>query len=111
MLKSFQIKGVLTDSKELVKTIDADQKKRQEVEDSIGNVSSFFNSNHPSTKNLENENGDFIWFQLFIESILRMSSEALLPSQRLPLNAERKHRCGKQANREVSLFLREIQEH
>ncbi|CAF1218704.1 unnamed protein product [Rotaria sp. Silwood1] len=81
MLKSFQIKGVLTDPIELVKKIDIDQKKRQKLEDSIGCVSSFFNPDGQSTKNLQSENGDFIWLQLFIESLLRMSDAALLPSR------------------------------
>ncbi|CAF4539347.1 unnamed protein product [Rotaria socialis] len=76
-----KIKAILTNPTDLVKKIDIDQKKRQEVEDSIGSIGSFYNPEGPSTKALENENGDFMWFQLFIESLLRMSKEALRPSR------------------------------
>lgn len=80
-LKSFQIKDILTNPTELVKKIDFDQQRRQELEDSIGGIGSFYNPEGSSTKTLANENGDFMWFQLFIESLLRMSKEALLPSR------------------------------
>jgi tetratricopeptide (TPR) repeat protein len=66
----------------LIEIIAIDQKKRQKQEDSIGSFGSYFDPNNQSTKNLEKENGDFIWFQLFIETLLRMSDAALYPSRK-----------------------------
>ncbi|CAF3858243.1 unnamed protein product, partial [Rotaria sordida] len=77
-----KIKAVLSNSSELVEIIAIDQKKRQKLEDSIGNFGTYFTPNDRSTKSLENENGDFIWFQLFIETLLRMSNAALHPSRK-----------------------------
>ncbi|UJR12274.1 hypothetical protein I4U23_016451 [Adineta vaga] len=77
-----KVKAVVTDSTELIKTIETDQRKRAKLEDSIGTIGSFFNPNERSTKNLANENGDFIWFQLFIETLLRMSNTALHSSRK-----------------------------
>ena len=79
---SFQIKAVLANSSKLVEIIAVDQKKRQKQEDSVGSFASYFNSNDSSTKNLEKENGNFIWFQLFIEILLRMSDAALHSSRK-----------------------------
>jgi tetratricopeptide (TPR) repeat protein len=72
----------LANSTDLVRRIAIDQKKREKLEESIGSIGTLFNPTERSTKNLENENGDFIWFQLFIESLLRMSDYALHPSQK-----------------------------
>lgn len=81
-MSSFQIKAVLTNVSKLVETIAVDQKNRQKLEDSIGSFGLYFNPNERSSKDLANENGNFIWFQLFIETLLRMSDAALHPSRK-----------------------------
>lgn len=71
----------MTNSHELIQTIAIDQQKRQKREDSTVSFGTIFNPTERSTKNLGNENGDFMWFQLFIETLLRMSDFALRLSQ------------------------------
>ncbi|CAF1335203.1 unnamed protein product, partial [Didymodactylos carnosus] len=71
-----KIRGVPMKSDDLVAAISKDQRKREQIQDSIILPVNFFNPNVQQThKNLSSENGDFMWFQLCIEALLRMKTE------------------------------------
>jgi hypothetical protein len=56
----------------LVKQIIKDHEIESNLDKQIIPMTFFNSSNERTHKNLKKENGNFIWFQLFIETLLRM---------------------------------------
>ncbi|CAF1532749.1 unnamed protein product [Didymodactylos carnosus] len=67
---------VLTDSNELVSVVKSNQEKFQKLEELSSLPLSVYDSSAASSSKTENSssglNGDFLWFQFFIEVLLRM---------------------------------------
>ncbi|CAF1168229.1 unnamed protein product [Didymodactylos carnosus] len=68
----WSIKCVITTINELINKI-ADDQKRRELTDDTAIPINVFNPRQEIQKNLSTENGNFMWFQLFVEVLLRMS--------------------------------------
>ncbi|CAF1152950.1 unnamed protein product [Didymodactylos carnosus] len=67
-----KVKGVFTRRDELVSQIAVDQATRSKVDD-ITSVSVFTRDDNENAENsLESRNASFMWFQLFVEVLLRM---------------------------------------
>ncbi|CAF1256339.1 unnamed protein product [Rotaria magnacalcarata] len=67
------VKGIQVNAGALFSQIVNDHKEEEQLDKTTISMS-FFNAEEKSHKNLSKENGDFIWLQLFIETLLRMRS-------------------------------------
>ncbi|CAF4255241.1 unnamed protein product [Rotaria socialis] len=69
----FNVKGLQATASALIAQIIDDHNEENEI-DKTAVSWSFFNAQEQAHRNLSKENGNFIWFQLFIEPLLRMRS-------------------------------------
>jgi hypothetical protein len=68
--KKFQVKAVLSKIDELTKQLADDQSKREKHDETVGIDIYKRESSHTS---LKSDNSSFMWFQLFVEVLLRMT--------------------------------------
>ena len=89
-----KVKAVVSKLDELVKKLSTDQTKREKSDVSVGIDIYKRESSHTS---LKSENSSFMWFQLFVEVLLRMSHSSASITELIQL-------C-RQGNYENSIFI------
>jgi hypothetical protein len=80
--KKFQVKAVLSKIDELTKQLADDQSKREKHDETVGIDIYKRESSHTS---LKSDNSSFMWFQLFVEVLLRMSYSSTSKSDLIEL--------------------------
>jgi hypothetical protein len=82
LLFSFKVKAVLSNLDELVKKLANDQPQREKNDESVGIDIYKRESSHTS---LKSDNSSFMWFQLFVEVLLRMTQLSTSKSELIEL--------------------------